>query len=132
MGAAKETATPFGEAQLDTLEAVCRTLTPESDEPATPAAQHPLAAEFEAFVAAELAAAGDRVVVLEKGGYFREADFDGAERRSTERLFEKRGVLTTRDAGVVLLAGSNLGGGTTVNWMTSLRTPDSVVREWET
>ena len=39
-------------------------------------------------------------------------------------------MLTTRDAGVVLLAGSNLGGGTTVNWMTSLRTPDRVLREW--
>jgi choline dehydrogenase-like flavoprotein len=82
-------------------------------------------------VAAELAAAGHRVVVLEKGGYFHEADFDGAERASTERLFEKRGLSTTRDAGVVLLAGSNLGGGTTVNWMTCLRTPEYVLRQWQ-
>jgi choline dehydrogenase-like flavoprotein len=83
-------------------------------------------------VAAELAADGQRVVVLEKGGYFHEPDFDGAERAATARLFEKRGLLTTRDAGVVLLAGSNLGGGTTVNWMTSLRTPDHVLRQWQT
>jgi choline dehydrogenase-like flavoprotein len=82
-------------------------------------------------VAAELAAAGRRVVVVEKGSYFHEADFDGAELPATQRMFEKRGVLTTRDAGFVLLAGSNLGGGTTVNWMTSLRTPDHVLHQWQ-
>jgi choline dehydrogenase-like flavoprotein len=82
-------------------------------------------------VAAELAVAGHRVVVLEKGGYYREADFDGAERSATQRLFEKGGLLTTRDGGVVMLAGSTVGGGTTVNWMTCLRTPDAVLRQWQ-
>jgi choline dehydrogenase-like flavoprotein len=81
-------------------------------------------------VAAELAAAGHKVLVLEKGGYANEADFDGAEVRSTQRLFEKKGILATRDVGVVLLAGSTLGGGTTVNWSTSLRTPDCVLDQW--
>lgn len=85
-----------------------------------------------AVVAAELAADGKRVVILEKGGYFQEADFDGAERLASQRLFEKRCLLTTRDAGMVLLAGSNIGGGTTINWMTSLRTPDHVLSAWET
>jgi choline dehydrogenase-like flavoprotein len=82
--------------------------------------------------AAELAAAGHQVLILEKGGYFNEADFDGAEVRSLERLYEKKGILATQDLGVVVLAGSNLGGGTTVNWTTSLRTPDAVLREWAT
>ncbi len=81
-------------------------------------------------VAGELAVAGYNVIVLEKGGYHHEADFDGAEIRSLERLYEKRGILATADVGVVLLAGSTLGGGTTVNWTTSLRTPDHVLREW--
>jgi choline dehydrogenase-like flavoprotein len=81
--------------------------------------------------AGELAAAGWRVVVLEKGGPFREAELGGAEMDSMRRLFEKRGLLTTSDGGVLVLAGSTVGGGTTVNWMTSLRTPDSVLREWE-
>jgi choline dehydrogenase-like flavoprotein len=81
-------------------------------------------------VAAELAAAGRKVLVLEKSGYANEADFDGAEVRSTQRLFEKKGILATRDLGVVLLAGSTLGGGTTVNWSTSLRTPDYVLKQW--
>jgi choline dehydrogenase-like flavoprotein len=81
-------------------------------------------------VTSELAAAGYKVMVVEKGGYHNEADFDGAELRSLQRLYEKRGILTTRDVSVVLLAGSTLGGGTTINWTTSLRTPDYVLQEW--
>lgn len=82
-------------------------------------------------VAAELAATGKRVVILEKGGYYHEGDFDGAERVASQRLFEKQCLLTTRDASMVLLAGSGLGGGTTINWMTSLPTPDYVLQQWE-
>src|SRR5207247_920204 len=82
-------------------------------------------------VAGELAAAGQEVVLLEKGGYFNEADFDGAESSAGERLFEKKGTLSTRDQSVVVLAGNSLGGGTTINWTTSLRTPDHVLAEWQ-
>ena len=83
-------------------------------------------------VAAELAAAGQHVIVLEKGGYHNEADFDGAEFTALRDLYEKRGILTTEDAGIVVLAGSTLGGGTTINWTTSLPTPDHILHEWET
>ena len=83
-------------------------------------------------VAAELAAAGQHVVVLEKGGYSNEADFDGAEFKAMRDLYEKRGILTTDDVGIVVLAGSTLGGGSTVGWTTSLPTPEHVLREWET
>ena len=82
-------------------------------------------------VAAELAAAGQRVVVLEKGGYYNEADFDGAEYKAMRDLYDKRGLLTTEDVGIVVLAGSTLGGGTTINWTTSLPTPPHVLDEWE-
>jgi choline dehydrogenase-like flavoprotein len=82
-------------------------------------------------VAAELAAAGYQVIVLEKGGYFNESDFDGAEVASVQRLYEGKGILSTRDLGVVILAGNALGGGTTVNWTTSLRPPDHVLQQWE-
>ncbi len=85
-----------------------------------------------AVVAAELAAAGQHVVVLEKGGYYNEADFDGAEFTAMRDLYEKRGILTTEDVGIVVLAGSTLGGGTTINWTTSLPTPAHVLHEWET
>ncbi len=82
-------------------------------------------------VAAELSMAGLEVVVLEKGSYHNEADFSGQEAEMTSRLYLRRGLLTTHDLGVIVLAGSTLGGGTVVNWSTSLRTEEIVLREWE-
>jgi choline dehydrogenase-like flavoprotein len=81
-------------------------------------------------VAGELAMAGKSVVVLEKGGYNNEANFTLLEAQATPELYLKRGALTTKDLGVVVLAGSTLGGGTTVNWMTSFRTPGEILEEW--
>jgi choline dehydrogenase-like flavoprotein len=83
------------------------------------------------MMAAELAAAGKDVLVIEKGGYFNEADFSGIEAEMTPQLFLRRGALATADLGMVVLAGSALGGGTIVNWSTSLRTPPDVLEEWE-
>jgi len=82
-------------------------------------------------VAGELALAGKSVVVLEKGGYNNEANFTLQEAQATPELYLKRGTLTSKDLGVIVLAGSTLGGGTVVNWMTSFRTPDYVLQEWE-
>lgn len=81
-------------------------------------------------VAAELSAAGYDVIVVEKGGYYHGAEFHGRELESTEQLFEKYGSFTTRDKSMIVLAGSTLGGGTTVNWAASFRTPDDVREEW--
>ncbi|GAC1447250.1 MAG: GMC family oxidoreductase [Ktedonobacterales bacterium] len=82
-------------------------------------------------MAAELTAAGKDVVILEKGGYYGEADFTGREAEMMPRLFLRRGLLSTSDQGIIVQAGSCLGGGTVVNWSTSLRTPDDVLHEWE-
>ncbi|GHO48019.1 GMC oxidoreductase [Ktedonospora formicarum] len=82
-------------------------------------------------VAGELARAGKRVVVLEKGGYNYEGNFSWHEEQAMPELFLKRGALSTKDLGVIMLAGETLGGGTVVNWMTSFRTPDDVLAEWE-
>jgi choline dehydrogenase-like flavoprotein len=81
--------------------------------------------------AAELAAAGKDVIILEKGGYYSESDFTGLEAEMTPELYLRRGMLSTADLGMVVLAGSVLGGGTVVNWSTSLRTPPEVLEEWE-
>ncbi len=83
------------------------------------------------MMAAELAAAGKDVLVIEKGGYYNEADFSGIEAEMTPQIFLRRGALATSDLGMVVLAGSALGGGTVVNWSTSLRTPPEVLEEWE-
>src|SRR5207247_3321390 len=82
-------------------------------------------------VAAELAAAGSDVVVLEMGEYMSESDFTGNEAEMTSRLYLGHGLLATSDLGITVLAGSCLGGGTVVNWSDSLRTPPEVLDEWD-
>ena len=80
--------------------------------------------------AAALAAAGKEVIVLEAGGYFDDADFDGAELRGFQNLYAECGFASTRDDSVGFLAGECLGGGTVVNYCTSFRTPDEIREEW--
>jgi choline dehydrogenase-like flavoprotein len=80
--------------------------------------------------AAVLAAAGQDVLVLEAGGYYDDADFDGAELSGFHNLYLDRGFASTADRSVGLLAGECVGGGTVVNYCTSFRTPDEVRSEW--
>ncbi len=83
-----------------------------------------------ATAAAVIAAAGHDVIVLEAGGYFDDADFDGDALRGFERLYAEAGNAATWDQSVNLLAGECLGGGTVVNFCTSFRTPDDIRAEW--
>ncbi|HEY2350878.1 MAG TPA: GMC family oxidoreductase N-terminal domain-containing protein [Candidatus Acidoferrum sp.] len=80
--------------------------------------------------AAVLAAAGKDVVILEAGGYYDDADFDGAELGGYQRLYVEGGSAATADHSVGLLAGECLGGGTVVNYTTSFRTPEDIRAEW--
>lgn len=80
--------------------------------------------------AAVLAAAGRRVVVLEAGPGRQAPDFDQGELAGTRELYLDHGLAASRDLGFSLLAGATLGGGTTVNWQTSLPLPDGVRDEW--
>lgn len=79
--------------------------------------------------AAVLSQAGLDVVVLERGGYYDDADFDGAELRALTTLYAGAPG-ATHDQSVGMIAGSCLGGGTVVNYSTSFRTPDDVRAEW--
>lgn len=81
-------------------------------------------------VAGELAEAGEEVIVLEKGPYVDYAGFEQREAEALDRLYEQHGALVTRDGAVSVLAGSCLGGGTTINWAGSFRTPEDVLRQW--
>ncbi|MEP6508722.1 MAG: GMC family oxidoreductase [Gemmatimonadales bacterium] len=81
-------------------------------------------------IAAKLAEAGMKVIVLEAGSDWQSTEFDQREEPGTRELYLDRGTTATRDLSLSLLAGASLGGGTTVNWQTSLRTPDSVRAQW--
>ncbi|MBP6826724.1 MAG: GMC family oxidoreductase N-terminal domain-containing protein [Saprospiraceae bacterium] len=82
------------------------------------------------IVAAELAAAGHDVLIVEKSGYSPTHTFTQEEVPMLQRHFEAGGLLTSQSGAVTVLAGSTLGGGTTINWAASLRTPDYVLEEW--
>jgi len=80
--------------------------------------------------AAVLAAAGKRVVVVEAARNVAEDRFGGPELDGLADLFLDRGLTATDDRWIAIRAGSAVGGGTVVNWSTSLRIPDAVREEW--
>ncbi len=82
-------------------------------------------------VAGHLATQGKDVVVLEAGGYYNEADFNQLELWAYENLYRAGGMSGTADGRIALMTGSNLGGGSTVNWTNCLRTYPWVRQEWE-
>jgi choline dehydrogenase-like flavoprotein len=81
-------------------------------------------------VAAELAAAGRSVVVLETGAFVDEASMPTDELDAFGRLYLNHGLLATWDGSVTMLAGTAVGGGTLVNWMTCLPAPTWIRHEW--
>ena len=83
-----------------------------------------------AVAAAELAARGRKVLVLEQGALSTESDFVGDEAQGAARLFWDRQLLATEDLALSVFAGRTVGGGTVVNWSTSLRLPAEIRSEW--
>ena len=83
-----------------------------------------------AVIAAGLAERGLDVVVLEAGGYFNESDFTQLELPAYQQMYWRGGPNPTADGNVSLVAGTTLGGGTTINWMNCLRTRPWVREQW--
>jgi choline dehydrogenase-like flavoprotein len=83
-------------------------------------------------VAAALAEAGRDVVVLEAGPFVDERSMPRDELDAFARLYLNHGLLATWDGAVTMLAGSGVGGGTLVNWMTTIAAPAAIRREWAT
>src|SRR5207245_10129982 len=70
-------------------------------------------------IAAKLAEAGYRVIVLEAGSYRTAATFRQREAEAYDTMFQGHGVLTTTDLAFSVLAGQTAGGSPTTSWMTS-------------
>ena len=83
------------------------------------------------IAAFRMAEAGARVVVLEEGGYHTRSDFRMQEEWSYPHLYQDHGNRATDDLSITVLQGRSVGGGTTVNWTTSLRTPAATLEFWK-
>lgn len=83
-------------------------------------------------VSAELARAGNKVVLLEEGGHFLKTDFHGQEGWSYPNLYQDRGGRATEDQSIAILQGRGIGGSTLVNWTTCFRTPKRTLEHWKT
>ena len=78
-----------------------------------------------------LAEAGRKVIVLEEGGQYTSKDFDSTEQTAYQNLYQQRAGQATDDLSVTVLQGRCVGGSSTVNWTTSLRTPGFVLEAWQ-
>src|SRR5439155_921280 len=84
-----------------------------------------------AVVAYELARAGLRVVVLEEGGYFRQADFTGPPMERVQRFYRNGGATVALGRPTIPVPlGKCVGGTTVVNSGTCFRTPARVLGAW--
>ena len=80
--------------------------------------------------AAVLAATGAKVAVVEEGGHYTRTDFNMQEAWAYPALYQEHGNRATDDLAIMILQGRNVGGGTTVNWTSSFRTPPATLRLW--
>jgi len=82
------------------------------------------------LIAAKLAQAGKKVIVVELGSYLNESDFVQLELAAYQTLFLRGGFFNSADGMLAIAAGSTVGGGSTVNWSNSLVTPKLVRESW--
>lgn len=78
-----------------------------------------------------LAQGGRRVVVLEKGVNPTPADLTQIEGEMLGSLYLDGGLMMTQSGSIPILAGSCLGGGTTINYTTSFPLPTQTRAEWD-
>ena len=77
-----------------------------------------------------LAAAGLNVVLLEEGPLKSSSDFRMREAEAYPELYQESAGRRTKDKAINILQGRCVGGGTTVNWTSSFRTPDTTLAWW--
>ena len=77
-----------------------------------------------------LAAAGLQVALLEEGPLVGSSEFRMREREAYPRLYQESAGRQTLDKGITILQGRCVGGGTTINWTSSFRTPARTLAYW--
>jgi choline dehydrogenase-like flavoprotein len=83
------------------------------------------------IVAARLARAGLRVLVLEEGPDRLGPRTPSLEGEAWRDLMLDRGTTGPRDQSITMLAGATVGGGTTINWTTAFAPPDALRAQWQ-
>src|SRR4029079_5624699 len=77
-----------------------------------------------------LARAGLSVVILEEGPLLSSSDFHMREREAYPQLYQESAGRQTKDREISIYQGRCVGGGTTVNWTSSFRTPPATLAHW--
>lgn len=81
--------------------------------------------------AKNLAEAGHRVLVVEKGYQYSSKHFPMKFDEGFVNLFESGGATMSDDGSMAVLSGATWGGAGTVNWSAALQTQGYVRRQWE-
>lgn len=83
-------------------------------------------------VAAEiLTEAGLSVIMIEAGPFKSSSDFDMEERTAYPNLYQQAAAMKTADKAIGIFQGRAVGGSTTINWTTSIRTPEQALAFWQ-
>ncbi|MDO6640978.1 GMC family oxidoreductase N-terminal domain-containing protein [Pseudomonadota bacterium] len=77
-----------------------------------------------------LTQAGLKVIMVEAGPLKSSSDFNMEERRAYPDLYQQAAAMKTADKGIGIFQGRSVGGSTTVNWTTSIRTPEQALAFW--
>lgn len=81
--------------------------------------------------AAMLASSGYKVIIVEEGPLKHNQHFKMLESDAYPDLYQESMARVTKDGGISILQGRNVGGSTTINWTTSFRTPHTTLNHWE-
>ena len=77
-----------------------------------------------------LSDAGLSVVMIEEGPLATSSDFYMREAEAYPQLYQESASRKTKDKAINILQGRCVGGGTTVNWTSSFRTPEATLDYW--
>src|ERR1700756_1543460 len=77
-----------------------------------------------------LTGAGLTVVMIEEGPLVTSSAFHMRESEAYPQLYQESAARKTKDKAINILQGRCVGGGTTVNWTSSFRTPVATLAYW--